>query len=34
MPVEYTIVKEAPRQLELVDEMPHFGDNNYVRVVA
>jgi hypothetical protein len=33
MPVEYTIAQEALRQLELVDEMPHFGDNNYVRVV-
>lgn len=33
MPVEYTIAEEALRQLELVDEMPHFGDNNYVRVV-
>lgn len=34
MPVGYSIDQEALRQLELVDEMPHLGDNNLVRVVA
>ncbi len=34
MPVEYTIAQEAVKHLESVGEMPHFGDNNYARVVA
>ncbi len=34
MLVEQTLAQEAVRQLELVDGMPHFGDNNYVKVVA